>query len=200
LSREQLETRLAIDLVRPTAIVTYHPTTIARDTTREADVLFSAIRSMPEQLLFCYPNADAGSRALIARIELFLRDRGDGRVFVNLDPVVYWSLLKHVDLLVGNSSSGIIEAASFALPVVDVGIRQRGRERGRNVLEAEPDVASILDRIRTARSAEFRRSLEGMENLYGDGRAAESIVAVLASVVLGEQLLIKRARALEASA
>jgi UDP-N-acetylglucosamine 2-epimerase len=108
--------------------------------------------------------------------------------------------LKHVDLLVGNSSSGIIEAASFALPVVDVGIRQRGRERGRNVLDAEPDVASILDRIRTARSTEFRRSLEGMENLYGDGRAAERIVAVLTSVVLGEQLLIKRARALEASA
>jgi UDP-hydrolysing UDP-N-acetyl-D-glucosamine 2-epimerase len=200
LSREQLETRLAIDLGRPTAIVTYHPTTIARDTTREADVLFSAIQSMPEQLLFCYPNADAGSRALIARIELFLRDRGGGRVFVNLDPVVYWSLLKHVDLLVGNSSSGIIEAASFALPVVEVGIRQRGRERGRNVLEAEPTAAAIMDRILTARSTEFRRSLEGMENLYGDGHAAERIVAVLASVVLGEQLLIKRARALEAGA
>jgi UDP-N-acetylglucosamine 2-epimerase len=102
--------------------------------------------------------------------------------------------------LVGNSSSGIIEAASFALPVVDVGIRQRGRERGRNVLTAEPSVASILDRIRTARSQQFRRSLEGMENLYGDGRAAERIVTVLASVPLGEELLIKRARMFEAGA
>jgi UDP-hydrolysing UDP-N-acetyl-D-glucosamine 2-epimerase len=200
LSREQLEARLAIDLERPTAIITYHPTTIARDTTREADALFSAIQSMPEQLLFCYPNADAGSRALIERIESFLRDRGDGRVFANLDPVVYWSLLKHVDLLVGNSSSGIIEAASFALPVVDIGIRQRGRERGGNVLDAEPEVASILDRIRTARSTGFRRSLEGMENLYGDGCAAERIVRVLASVPLGEQLLIKRASSLKAGA
>lgn len=199
LSREQLEERLAIDLGQPTAIITYHPTTIARDTTREADVLFSAIKSMPERLLFCYPNADSGSRALIERIESFLRDRGDARVFVNLEPVVYWSLLQYVNLLVGNSSSGIIEAASFGLPVVDVGIRQRGRERGRNVLEAEPTVASILERISMARSEGFRRSLEGMENPYGDGRAAGRIVAVLASVPLGEELLIKRARALKAS-
>ena len=199
LSREQLEERLTIDLGQPTAIITYHPTTIARDTTREADVLFSAIKSMPEQLVFCYPNADSGSRALIERIESFLRDRGDGRIFVNLEPVVYWSLLQYVNLLVGNSSSGIIEAASFGLPVVDVGIRQRGRERGRNVLDAEPTAASILDRINVARSKGFRRSLEGMENPYGDGRAAGRIVAVLASVPLGEELLIKRARALKAS-
>jgi UDP-N-acetylglucosamine 2-epimerase len=103
-------------------------------------------------------------------------------------------LLQHVDLLIGNSSSGIIEAASFALPVVDIGIRQRGRERGRNVLDAEPTAASILDRIGTARGEGFRRSLEGMENPYGDGQASGRIVAVLASVPLGEELLIKRAR------
>ncbi len=71
LNREQLEERLDIDLGRPTAIVTYHPTTIARDTTREADALFAAIESMPEQILFCYPNADAGSRELIDRIHRF---------------------------------------------------------------------------------------------------------------------------------
>ena len=200
LSREQLETRLTIDLSQPTALVTYHPTTIARDTTREADAMFSAIQSMPGQLLCCYPNADAGSRGLIERVESCVRQRGDGKVIVNLDPIVYWSLLQYVDLLVGNSSSGIIEAASFALPVVNVGIRQRGRERGRNVLDAEPTAASILDRIRTARSTEFRRSLQGMENLYGDGRASERIVALLASVPLGEELLTKRARALEAGA
>lgn len=194
LSREQLETRLAIDLGKPTAVIAYHPTTIARDTTREADALFGAIESIAGQLVFCYPNADAGSRTLIERVRLCARERGDARVFVNLDPVTYWSLLKYVDLLIGNSSSGIIEAASFALPAVDIGIRQRGRERGRNVLDAQPAVASILDQVRTARSEEFRRSLEGMENPYGDGQAAGRIVAVLASVPLGEELLIKRGR------
>ncbi len=200
LSREQLEQRLAIDLGRPTAVVTYHPTTIARDTTREADALFEALRSdalkaVPEQVLFCYPNADAGSRALIGRIESFLRDR-DGRVFVNLEPLVYWSLLQHVEFLLGNSSSGIIEAASFGLPAVNVGIRQQGRERGPNVLDASPDAPSILDRIRTARSEGFRQSLQGMANLYGDGCASQRIVGVLTSLSLGEELLIKRARAI----
>jgi UDP-hydrolysing UDP-N-acetyl-D-glucosamine 2-epimerase len=196
LSREQLEQRLELDLSRPSAMVTYHPATIARDTTREADALFQALQAVPEQLLFCYPNADAGSRALIGRIEAFLGARA-GRAFVNLEPLVYWSLLRQVEFLIGNSSSGIIEAASFALPALNVGIRQQGREHGPNVLDAEPETASILDQIQTARSAEFRRSLRNMANLYGDGCASQRIVSVLASVPLDEALLMKRSRVIE---
>jgi UDP-N-acetylglucosamine 2-epimerase (non-hydrolysing)/GDP/UDP-N,N'-diacetylbacillosamine 2-epimerase (hydrolysing) len=200
LTRNDLEARLAIDLNQPTTVIVYHPTTIARDTTREVDVLFKALQSVPGQLLFCYPNADAGSRFLIERTESFLSCRDGGRVFVNLDAVTYWSLLRCVGLLLGNSSSGIMEAASLGLPVVNVGIRQRGRERARNVLDADATVESILDRVKRATSSEFRRSLEGMENPYGDGRAAERIVSVLASVPLGEELLIKRAPVLKESA
>src|SRR3984957_1845967 len=194
-SREQLEQRLGVDLGMPTALVTYHPATLARDTTREADGLFDALKETSGQLLFCYPNADAGSRALIGRIESFLGDRGNGKVFVNLEPLAYWSLLAHVEFLLGNSSSGIIEAASFALPAVNVGIRQQGRERGRNVLDAEPDAASILGCIQTARSGEFRQSLKGTANLYGDGCASQRIISVLTSLPLSEELLIKRAQA-----
>jgi UDP-hydrolysing UDP-N-acetyl-D-glucosamine 2-epimerase len=197
LSREQLEQRLAVDLGMPTALITYHPATIARDTTREADGLFDALKATSGQLLFCYPNADAGSRALIGRIESFLGGRTSGRVFVNLEPLVYWSLLPHVEFLLGNSSSGIIEAASFALPAVNVGIRQQGREHGRNVLDAEPDAATILDRIQTARSEAFRQSLKGMANLYGNGCASQRIVGVLTSLSLGEELLMKRARGID---
>ena len=134
---------------------------------------------------------------MIGRTESFVRRLGRGRVFVNLDPILYWSLLRCVDLLLGNSSSGIMEAASFALPAVNIGIRQRGRERARNVLDADATVASILDCVATATSDDFRRSLQGMENPYGDGRAAERIAAVLASVPLGEELLIKRATSVE---
>jgi UDP-hydrolysing UDP-N-acetyl-D-glucosamine 2-epimerase len=199
LTREDLEARLSIKLNQPTTVVAYHPTTIARDTTREADALFTALQSVSGQLVFCYPNADAGSRLLIERTESFLRCREGGRVFVNLDSVTYWSLLRCVDLLLGNSSSGIMEAASLALPVVNVGIRQRGRERACNVLDADATAESILDRIERATSAGFRRSLEGIENPYGDGRAAERIVSVLASVPL-EELLIKRAPVLTESA
>jgi UDP-N-acetylglucosamine 2-epimerase (non-hydrolysing)/GDP/UDP-N,N'-diacetylbacillosamine 2-epimerase (hydrolysing) len=197
LSREQVQERLEIRFTCPTAVIGYHPTTIARDPTRDADALFVALESVPAQLLFCYPNADAGSRALIERTKSFIRRMGRGRAFVNLDPVLYWSLLRCADLLIGNSSSGIMEAASFALPVVDVGIRQRGRERARNVLHAEASAASILDRVGVALTEEFRGLLRGMENPYGDGHAAERIVSVLTSVPLGEDILIKRAPAVE---
>ncbi len=192
LSRAELEARLEIDLSPPTTLITFHPTTIARDTNREAEALFCAARAMPGKLLFCYPNADAGSRALIAGMPT-VRMKELSRVFVNLDPITYLSLLQYVDLLLGNSSSGIIEAASFELPVVNVGMRQRGRERGRNVLDAEPTVDSILERVGVAGSEGFRQSLKGMENIYGDGQAAARIVAVLASAPSGEELLVKKA-------
>ncbi len=183
-----------MDLHQPTILVACHPATLARDTTREADALFSALATLSEQLLFCYPNADAGSRQLMERSGFLCGEHGNARMFVNLSPASYWSLLRCADLLVGNSSSGIMEAASFALPAVDVGIRQRGRERGCNVLNADATVASILDRICFARSPEFRASLAGMENPYGDGHAAERIAQVLASVPLTEELLVKRSK------
>lgn len=191
-TREELERELGLDLKRATILVACHPTTIARDTTREADALFGALTQVSEQLLFCYPNADAGSRHLIERSQTFAQQRGNARVLVNLDPVSYWSLLRCADMLAGNSSSGIMEAASFGVPAVNVGIRQRGRERACNVLDADATEASILDRISIARGREFRNSLAGMKNPYGDGHAAERIVEVLASVRLGEELLIKR--------
>jgi UDP-N-acetylglucosamine 2-epimerase (non-hydrolysing)/GDP/UDP-N,N'-diacetylbacillosamine 2-epimerase (hydrolysing) len=191
-TREELEKELGIDLNRPTILVACHPATIARDTTREADALFSALATLPEQLLFCYPNADAGSRELLDRSQLFVQEHENARIFVNLNPVSYWSLLRCAELLLGNSSSGIMEAASFALPAVNVGIRQRGRERGRNVLDAEATESSILDRLGTARSPGFRRSLAGMENPYGDGHASERIAEVIASVPLTEELMMKR--------
>jgi UDP-hydrolysing UDP-N-acetyl-D-glucosamine 2-epimerase len=193
LSREELEAQLAIHLSPPTIVVGYHPTTIARDTTREAGALYAALERIPGQLLFCYPNADAGSRSLIERTRSFLHQRGDGHLFVNLAPLTYWSLLRYANLLLGNSSSGIMEAASFELPAVNIGIRQRGRERPCNVLDADATAESIEDCIRRASSAEFVHSLRGMENPYGDGRAAERIVSVLADAPLGEQLLTKRA-------
>ena len=192
LTREQLQQQLGLELEDRTMVVAYHPVTIARDTTREADELFAALLEVPGQILFCYPNADAGSRELIARTEQFLADRTDARVFVNLPALIYWSLLRQAGLMAGNSSSGIMETPSFALPTVNVGMRQQGRERARNILDAAPNRADILAKVALARSYEFRRSLAGMQNPYGDGHASETIVRVLTTVSLGEGLLIKK--------
>jgi UDP-N-acetylglucosamine 2-epimerase (non-hydrolysing)/GDP/UDP-N,N'-diacetylbacillosamine 2-epimerase (hydrolysing) len=191
-TREQVESRLRVELKHPAILVAYHPVTLARDTVREADALFEALENLPDQILFCYPNADAGSRNLIERARTFAASRDAAHVFVNLDALTYWSLLKQVDVLVGNSSSGIMESASFALPTVNVGLRQQGRERARNVIDAAPEVRAILKAIATAKGTDFRRSLQGMTNPYGEGVASEKIVEVLTTVPLGEELLLKR--------
>jgi UDP-hydrolysing UDP-N-acetyl-D-glucosamine 2-epimerase len=192
LSREQVEERLTLDFRRPTVLVVYHPMTIARDTLQEADAVFGALENLTDEILFCYPNADAGSRALIDRTRVFISRRGHGKIFTNLDSVTYLSLLRQVDLLVGNSSSGIMESASFALPTVNVGLRQQGRERAQNVLDADADPGAILAAVSMARTPEFRRSLQGMVNPYGEGLASEIIVRVLATVPLSQELLMKR--------
>jgi len=192
LSRNQLEDDLGLDLQRPTAVVAYHPVTMLRDTTEEADALFAALRQMDMQILFCFPNSDAGSYSLMERTRSFISDYGDARIFVNLEAVTYWSLLRQVTLLVGNSSSGIMEAASLALPVVNVGFRQKGRERAGNVLDAEPEAKSILARIEEARGPRFRGRLADLVNPYGDGLAAEKIVQVLTTTRVSAELLVKR--------
>jgi UDP-hydrolysing UDP-N-acetyl-D-glucosamine 2-epimerase len=192
LSREAVATKLQLDLSNPPMLVAHHPATLARDTIAEADALFAALERVPDQILFCYPNADAGSRALLERAKSFLSSRGTGQIFVNLDARTYWSLLRQAAMLVGNSSSGIMETASFALPTVNIGIRQRGRERAGNVLDAAADKGAILRAIETARTVEFRKSLAGLVNPYGEGRAAEKIVEVLTTVSLTEKLMLKR--------
>jgi UDP-N-acetylglucosamine 2-epimerase (non-hydrolysing)/GDP/UDP-N,N'-diacetylbacillosamine 2-epimerase (hydrolysing) len=191
-SREALESLLNLHLEKPSILVAYHPVTIARDTVQEAAPLFEGLASLPDQILFCYPNADAGSRDLIARARSFADSRANSHVFVNLDALTYWSLLRQVDVFLGNSSSGIMETPSLALPTVNVGIRQQGRERARNVLDAAPNVHAILDALRTAKSSSFRESLRGMTNPYGDGSASEKIVQILTTVPLSQQLLMKR--------
>jgi len=201
LSREEVEARYGLDLSRPTLLVAYHPVTLERETTREAGALFAALEEIARKgdtrIVFSYPNADAGSRELIERARVFVKEHGCAKLFVNLDAVTYWSLLRSVEAMVGNSSSGIMETASFAMPTVNVGLRQRGRERARNVLDAEAETKAILQRIAEARSPEFRASLEGMANPYGDGHAAERIVDVLTSVPLGAELLVKRGMAMD---
>jgi UDP-hydrolysing UDP-N-acetyl-D-glucosamine 2-epimerase len=191
LSKPEVGQKLQIDLTSPTAVVAYHPVTLLSDMNAEAEELFTALAEIPHQLIFFHPNADAGSRDLRERIRSFLAVRGNGQLFVNLPAIEYWSLLQQVELMIGNSSSGIMESASFALPTVNVGMRQQGRERATNVLDAEPIAESIVQQVEKATSPMFRASLAGMTNPYGNGHAAERIVEVLTTLPSRERLLLK---------
>jgi UDP-hydrolysing UDP-N-acetyl-D-glucosamine 2-epimerase len=190
LDRAELEARLGLRFESPTVLAVWHPVTILKNTNAEADSLFAALAEISHPIVFVYPNADAGSNRLMARTRALAEMRSGIHIFVNLDAVTYWSLLGQVDVLVGNSSSGIMEAASFALPVVNVGMRQQGRERARNVIDAPPEPESISDALRRALSPEFRAGLRGMTNPYGNGTASTTIARVLAEVSL-EGLLVK---------
>ena len=197
ISREELEADLELKFNQQTVVVAYHPVTLARDTVSEADAVFAALEKITQQIVFCYPNSDAGSHQLIERARAFCQNRPNAHLFVNLNHLKYWSLLDKADLLVGNSSSGIMETPSIPLPTVNVGFRQKGREQARNVIDVAPETDAILQAIEKGLSADFRESLQAMTNPYGDGHASERIAEILASVPLGDELLIKRNVSLE---
>lgn len=197
ISKSELETDLGLKFNQQTIVVAYHPVTLARDTVAEADALFAALEKISQQIVFCYPNADAGSHRLIERARMFCAARPNAHLFVNLNHLKYWSLLSYADLLVGNSSSGIMETPSLSLPTVNIGIRQKGRVQARNVINAAPATDTILQAIEKGLSADFRESLKGMTNPYGDGHASERIAEILCNAPLGDELLIKRAVPLE---
>lgn len=190
LTEEQLAER-GVRLRGPTLLVTFHPVTLEADgTARQVDALLAAVDESGFDAVLTYPNADAGHGAVIERLERLSSDRFT--LVPSLGADAYYTLMSRAAAMVGNSSSGIIEAASFRLPVVDVGTRQRGRLRGANVIHAEPGTNAIRDAIARATSSGFRSSLASLVNPYGDGHAAPRIAETLASVPLDDRLLVKR--------
>jgi UDP-hydrolysing UDP-N-acetyl-D-glucosamine 2-epimerase len=194
-SRDEVAATLGLPPKGPWLLVTFHPVTLEHeDTTRHVDELLAALDAVDATVVMTYPNADTAGRTIVERVEEFAARTPRAKIFRNLGDRLYLSLLKHADAMVGNSSSGLIEAPSFALPVVNVGSRQRGRLRGGNVVDVAPRRDDIVRGIRTALEPDLRRRLDGQPNPYGDGRAASRIVAVLRDVALDARLIQKRER------
>jgi UDP-N-acetylglucosamine 2-epimerase (non-hydrolysing)/GDP/UDP-N,N'-diacetylbacillosamine 2-epimerase (hydrolysing) len=194
-SKAEIEKKLALELRGDSVVCIYHPVTLFEDTLEEAEELFAALEDLKLPVHFIYPNADAGSRELIRRAESFAGRRGS-RVFTNLDHLTYLSLLKNVGALVGNSSSGIIESTSLAVPAVNVGIRQAGREHAANVIDVPAERSAIRKAVPRALSPQFRRSIRGLQSPYGEGDAARIITEVLVKAPALRKLLFKHAELL----
>ena len=178
---------------RPLVLVTYHPVTLqAGQAARQARALARALAAVPARLVVTAPNADPEYRPIIRALSTLTRSRSEVRFVADLGSAGYLSLLKHADVMVGNSSSGLTEAPSFGLPVVNVGDRQRGRLRAANVIDVEPTAASIGRGVRRALSPAFRRRARAAKNPYGGPGASVRIAKLLASVPLDERLLTKR--------
>ena len=193
LDRVELEALLGFSPERPFALVTYHPVTLERwDTSWQVGELLAALEDCGLPLVFTMPNADSGGRLIMEIVRRFVAGHPSARLVENMGTRAYFSTMTSAAVMVGNSSSGIIEAASFSLPVVNIGTRQEGRIRGPNVVDVGYARHAIVDGVKQAMSPGFRRALEGVPNLYGEGRASEAIVGRLKTVPLDERLVMKR--------
>jgi UDP-hydrolysing UDP-N-acetyl-D-glucosamine 2-epimerase len=181
LSRKQLEKDLNFKPEKEVALVTFHPVTMEKGSAaRQTKNLLQALDESGLRMIFTMPNADAENSAIFKQIASYVKKHsGKAKLVKSLGQLKYLSLLKHVGLMIGNSSSGIIEAPSFKLPVVNVGSRQRGRIRAKNVIDTACESASIKRTIRRARSKSFGASLKALKNPFGDGRASRRIKNVL---------------------
>jgi UDP-hydrolysing UDP-N-acetyl-D-glucosamine 2-epimerase len=169
-------------------LATWHPETLTADGGGAGlEALLAALPETGRPVLFTGVNADPGGVGQAARIRKWAEGQAAVHLIPSLGPL-YAPALAHAAVMAGNSSSGIIEAAAFALPVVNVGDRQKGRDRGANVLDAGPDPAPVRQALTRALDPAFRSSLTGMANPYGDGRAGPRIAARLAAEPVDHRL------------
>lgn len=184
---------LGLDPAVPTSLVTYHPETLrAEDSAAAIAALLDAARRVGGQIVFTAPNADTGNAPIRESIAAFAVAQAGCVYRESLGRTLYLAMLSHAECMVGNSSSGIIEAASFRLPVVNVGDRQRGRLAPANVIHCGADADSIAAAWRRALDPAFRAGLAGLVNPYGDGAAVPRILAALKAAELGRRAVVKR--------
>ena len=151
-----------------------------------------AIKLLGLQTVLIYPNSDAGGRAMCEVIDEY-EDLPYVHRFVNAPRELYLGVMNVASVMVGNSSSGIIEAPSFHLPFVNVGSRQDGRQRGSNVLDVDHDRDSICDAIKFAiENLEFRSRVVHSSNPYDYGPSHGKVADLLATVVIDGKLIQKR--------
>lgn len=199
--RAALEQRVGLSLETQPVLVTLHPETMSElPPQAQAQALLAGLAPLSRPLIFTAPNADPGGQAMARVIRDFIEDRAHAVMVESLGNTNYFGMMRLAAAMVGNSSSGIIEAASFTLPVVNVGRRQEGRLRAPNVIDCGWSPQEIGAAIARALVPAFRADLPVGLNPFGDGRAGKRIADVLTSVPLGQRLLMKHFVDLEVTA
>ena len=192
LDKTQLAQELALPYEREWGVITYHPVTLEKNISEiEIDAILNALEKFSEMYwVFTLPNADTESRIIIEKINKYVLKRpANAKLYSSLGQLSYFSLLKSATVMVGNSSSGLIEAPSFELPVVNVGERQKGRIRAKNVIDIlEYQKSAVAMAINKALSKDFRYSLKGIKNPYGIGNTSINIVVTIKAISSSDRL------------
>lgn len=196
LTKEELSRVLDFDISEPTAIFTYHPVTLEKDHLQQKlDQALKAISGFNFKVIFTKANADPYGNVINKKLYEFCRkDAKKYKLFDSLGPLRYFSCLKYCNLMIGNSSSGLVEAPSFKLPVVNIGDRQKGRLRSKNIIDVDSNDKAIRRGIQKALSPDFRRSLRTVKNphqRFKDARASYRIKEKIKKLKPDEQFLKK---------
>jgi GDP/UDP-N,N'-diacetylbacillosamine 2-epimerase (hydrolysing) len=194
ISREETLRRLNVDWgEEPYIVVIFHPTiTDFSEARANADLLLSSLEAIGQPILLIHPNSDPGNRAIVDAMADLTARYPRARSFRYLERELFVNAMRHAAALVGNSSAGILEAPTLKLPVVNVGVRQRGREHGDNVIFVDFDRQMIEEAVRTCVFDEsFRARVRNGRNPYGDGTAGQQIAAILADVPIDSRLMQK---------
>jgi len=192
-SRNEIFSAYNLAPQKTTFLVVQHPITILKDKGySEMKELFLALNILKEQTILVYPNCDAGGKKFITLIEKH-RNRKYLHIFKNLPHEDYLSFMKSVDVMIGNSSSGIVEAPTLKIPVINIGDRQRGRERSKNILDVKPTKDNIIKSVHyVLNNKEFQRRVKNCVNVFGEGNASKKIINVLKNLEIDDKLLTKR--------
>jgi UDP-N-acetylglucosamine 2-epimerase (non-hydrolysing)/GDP/UDP-N,N'-diacetylbacillosamine 2-epimerase (hydrolysing) len=190
---EVLAREYKLDLKKPIFLVVHHPvTTEVEKSAKQMRVIMNVLVKLKQQTILIYPNADAGGRAMIKVIKQY-SDYSFIKPYKSLPHIDYLSLMKISNVMIGNSSSAIIEAPSFGLPVVNIGIRQQGRLRAFNVIDVSYNEKEIINAIKKSLSDKyFLMKVKRCKNPYGDGKASLRIVDILNRIDLSSNLLQKK--------
>ena len=195
LDRQQLEASLDFELGPRNLLISFHPATLDEASPGEqmTELLAALDAFQDTHLIFTMPNADSGGRVIAQMITDYVASRPNARVYASLGQLRYLSCIQHVDGVIGNSSSGLIEVPSLRKGTVNIGSRQRGRLKADSVIDCEPDRTAIADAVRELYSADFQARLKTVRNPYGNGGAAEKVVTILENMQF-DSLLTKKFR------
>ena len=182
LNRESLEESIGFKLGKKNFLVTFHPVTLENSTSEQQ---FSNLLSVLDKLkdthiLFTKANADTDGRVINSMIDEYVMSHPDNTTsFTSLGQLRYLSAMQYVDGVVGNSSSGLLEAPSFRIGTINIGDRQKGRIKAGSVIDCLPTKESIEDALKILFSSDFQEQLESVENPYGKGGATDAIISII---------------------
>lgn len=193
LNRKELENMYNLRLEQPPLLVTFHPATLEIEQIEwQVSELLHALDATKMPVVFTMPNADTAGRLVKRMIRNFVSTKPSCYFVDNFGTRGYFSMMAISATMVGNSSSGVLEAASFRLPVVNIGNRQRGRIKGANVIDVGYNKESIIKGIQKVLDPHFRKSLQNSSNLYESGSSSGKILEVLKQISIDSKFLIKR--------